>query len=586
MIQQDTLSKVLYIDVSAKKYWVEDRRDLFEKYYGGTGVGIQLLQEECPPGIDPLSPQNPIILVTGPLVGAFPLASKTVAMFKSPHTGDLGESHAGGRSSIALRLAGYGAVVIRNASEIPIWIAIHGNRVYFRDASTLWGMASSLTPAQVIREREEGMGYRSIMRIGPAGENLITYAAVTTETYRHFGRLGLGAVFGSKKLKAIVISGKQTLNVTDSKAYRKLYSQIYKEATSAEVMRKYHDIGTPVNVNTLNLLKALPTRNLQAAEFEKAHLLSGEHIAEHYLGRRVACAHCPVACIHLANLREKYKQSPYFYTTSFVGYDYEVIYALGTMLCIEDPNEFFILTEDVEKYCLDAMSTGVILSWATEMMEKKLITTKETDGVELQWGNVQAYREFLRNIVYPKNQFYRDLGKGVEYAAERYGGKEFALAYNKNEMPGYHTGPAAHLGYIIAARHSHLCNAGYSIDQNKLLDNHLEPEQVIDMLIEEEVYRQILSSMVVCFFARGIYSYQTISDALSVMGFDAPVEHLKNVGKDIHRAKFQFKVREGFSFDNIRLPARIFETSEPTGKLNREFMKRAINYAKRLITPE
>lgn len=290
MLEKDTLSRVLYIDVTNKKYWVEDRRDLFSEFFGGTGVGIKLLQEECPPEIDPFAPESPIILLTGPMVGAYPLASKTVAMFKSPHTGDLGESHAGGRSSVAIRLAGYGAVVIKGASDIPIYVSIQGNKVFFRDATTLWGMSSSLTPAKVIRERESGQGYRSILRIGPAGENLVSYASVTAETYRHFGRLGLGAVFGSKKLKALIISGKQSIEVADKKLYRQVYNTIYNGATSSEIMKKYHDIGTPVNVNTLNLMKALPTKNLQQSSFEKVETLTGEYIAENYLGRRVACA--------------------------------------------------------------------------------------------------------------------------------------------------------------------------------------------------------------------------------------------------------------------------------------------------------
>jgi len=583
MLEKDTLSRVLYIDVTNKKYWVEDRSDLFSHFFGGTGVGVKLLMEECPPGADPLSPENPIILLTGPMVGAYPLASKTVAMFKSPHTGDLGESHAGGRSSVAIRLAGYGAIVIRGASDMPIYVAIHGNKVFFRDATTLWGMSSSLTPAKVIREREPGMGYRSILRIGPAGENMLSFASVTAETYRHFGRMGLGAVFGSKKLKAIVISGKQTLEVADKKAYRQVYNSIFDGATSSEVMKKYHDIGTPVNVNTLNLLKALPTKNLQLASFDKVETLTGEHIAKNYLGRRVACAHCPVACIHLANLRESYKDSPYFFKTTSVGYDFEIIFALGTMLGIHDPNDMFILTEDVEKYCIDAMSSGVIMAWVTEMMEKKLISTKETAGLEVSWGDLETYRKLLKNIVKQINPFYKALGKGVIYASEQYGGKEFALAYNKNEMPGYHTGPAAHLGYLVGARHSHLCNAGYSIDQTKLMDNDLAPEKVIDMLIEEESYRQILSSMVVCFFARGIYNYDILTKGLNVLGFDADEAKLKQIGREIHAEKFKFKFREGFSFDKINIPTRIFETPDPTGKLTKEYMRKAIAYAKTIL---
>jgi len=581
----DTLSRVLYIDVQNKKFWVVVRKELFEKYIGGAGVAIKLLQEECPQGINPLSPENPIIFAVGPLVGAFPLASKTVAMFKSPLTGDLGESHAGGRSAVAIRLAGYGAIVIKNASDMPIYIAIHGNSVFFRDATTLWGMGSSLTAARVMRERETGTGYRSIMRIGRSGENMVSYASVTVETYRHFGRLGLGAVFGSKKLKGIIISGKQTLEVTNKKAYKTLYDQIYKEAVNSKVMQKYHDIGTPINIMNLNNLEALPTRNLQQTTFEYADKISGESIAENYLGKRIACAHCPTACVHLANLREQYSDSKYFYKTTYVGYDFELLYALGTMLGIEKPKDIFILCEKVERYCMDAMSTGVILAWATEMFEKKLISETETEGIAPKFNETEAYLIMIKKIVDGTNDFYRALAKGVVYASEIYGGKDFALANNKNEMPGYHTGPAAHLGFLIGARHSHLCNAGYSLDQTLLMNQDVSPETVIDKLIEEEGFRQILSSIVVCFFARGIYNLELVSKLLAVMNINFSAEDLKRIGKEIHFEKYKFKFREGFSFDKLTIPERLYETKEPTGRINKAYMMKALEYAKKVIIP-
>src|SRR5512136_216004 len=151
MLPDDVLRRVLYIDLTHRKSWVTERPDLFEANLGVVGVGIKLLEEECPPGIDPLGPGNPIILTVGPLVGLFPLASKTVAMFKSPHTGNLGESHAGGRTALALRLAGYGALVIRGASTSPVYLVIDGAHVYFRDASALWGMRSAYTIGSVLR---------------------------------------------------------------------------------------------------------------------------------------------------------------------------------------------------------------------------------------------------------------------------------------------------------------------------------------------------------------------------------------------------------------------------------------------------
>jgi adenylyltransferase/sulfurtransferase len=228
------------VNLSSRRYWVEEKQKLFEEYLGGTGVAIQLLKENCTKGADPYGPQNPIVFAVGPLNGVFPIASKTVAMFKSPLTGNLGESHAGGRSAVSIRMAGYGAIVIQGSSDIPVYLVVQEDEVKFRDASVLWGMGNSYSVGRVIREREPGAGIRTIMRIGRAGERLIPYASVITETYRHFGRLGLGAVFGSKKLKAILVSGNRTINVSDSREYRSIYNDIFTSQNAMHIAEPYN----------------------------------------------------------------------------------------------------------------------------------------------------------------------------------------------------------------------------------------------------------------------------------------------------------------------------------------------------------
>lgn len=583
MMPNDTLSKVLYIDLSKKKFETKDRRDLFEKYLGGTGVATQLLLEECPEGLDPLHPDAPIIFAVGPLTGVFPLASKTCAMFKSPHTGDLGESHAGGRSAIAIRMAGYGAIVIKGASEIPVYLTIQGGKVKFKNATTLWGMKDGSIPARVMRQNEKGEGLRAIFRIGTAGENLVTYSNVTTETYRHFGRLGLGAVFGSKKLKGMVISGKQMIEVNNKKEYRNLYDQIYKAATESPIMKKYHDVGTAINIKALNFIKALPVKNLQFSSSESIEQVSGESIAQHHLARRIACAHCPVACIHLAFLREPYDDDPYFYKTSPVCYDFELIYSLGTMVGIDEPTNLLKLIDIVEQVGVDAMSMGVILAWMTEMYERKMISLDDLDGTEIKWGDSDAYIEIVRKIVKPTTDFLKACSRGVDHAANQYGGKEFAMQFGKNEMAGYHTGPSGYLGFLLGARHSHLDNGGYSIDQKDLIKIDLTAQQVVDKLLEEEAIRQILSSVAVCFFARGIYDLKMVSEALKLLGYDLSDTRLAEIGKQIHLNKYTFKMREGFRFEKLDIPERIYETADPTGKITRKFIHEGINYAKSLI---
>lgn len=566
MVEDRLLGRVLYIDLNRRRFWVEDRAALFEKYLGGTGVAAQLLLEECKAKADPLGPENPIILAAGPLNGVFPMNSKLVAMFKSPHTGNLGESHAGGRAGTALRMAGYGALVIKGASETPIYLAIHGDKVHFRDASVLWGMGSTHTVGRIIREREPGSGVRTILRIGKAGERMVTYACVVTETFRHFGRLGLGAVFGSKKLKAVVISGKRSLPVRDPKAYRELYQELYELTAKSPALKKYHDLGTPMNVNPLNELGGLPTRNLKAARFEEAEKISGEAFAEHYLGRRVACAHCPVSCIHLAALREPYEHEPYFYKTTMISYDYELIYALGSMLGIGDPEGLLRLFDRIEVLGLDAISTGVALAWATEAQEEGLIPEGELQGLTLKWGDYHTYLRAIDLLVDQSTPFYEALARGVAYASSIYGGGEFALAFGGNEMPGYHTGPAAYAGYLTGARHSHLDGAGYSLDQ-KLLSRPEPPrgEEVGRRLYEEEAWRQVLSSLVVCFFGRGVYTPEVVARALQAVGIDQDVEGLQEMGQEVLRAKQRFKLREGFEPYTLKIPQRVLTTPSPYG---------------------
>jgi aldehyde:ferredoxin oxidoreductase len=557
MLPGDPLSRVLAIDLSTQRFDIAERHDLFEESLGGAGVAAHLLDEECPQGADPLGPDNPIVFAVGPLVGLFPLASKTVAMFKSPHTGNLGESHAGGRSATSIRLAGYGAIVIRGASPSPTYLVIDGDRVHFRDASALWGLQSSATVGRVLREREAGSGHRSILRIGPAGERKVSYAGVITETYRHFGRLGLGAVFGAKRLKAIVIVGRRSLPVADPVGYRRVYDALYEAATASPVMGKYHDLGTLMNVRPLNELGALPTRNLREARFDRAAAISGEALAKGFLGRRLACSHCPVACIHLAALRTPHPEEPYFYKTSMLGYDYELIYALGSMLGMGDPTSLLLLMDDVEAQGLDAISTGVSLAWATEARERGLVSQEDLDGVRLAWGDAVAYRDAVRRIVTQPTDLYRALARGVDATAAAYGGEDFALAFGGNEMAGYHTGPA-----------------GYAIDQKRLAIGAAPAvEGLVDEIVAEEEWRQVLASLVVCFFARGLYTPDVIRAALASAGIETSEERLRAIGAETLARKWAFKAREGFDPAALRLPQRIFETPSPSGTIDRSVVE-------------
>jgi aldehyde:ferredoxin oxidoreductase len=587
-MKAQAMNRVLYIDLTKKDIEIVEREDLFDEYLGGSGVAIKLLDEECKTGIDPLSASNPIIFAVGPLTALYPSASKTVAMFKSPLTGNLGESHCGGRSAMAIKLAGYGAMVIKGSSDLPVYLAIHGDAVHFRDASSIWGVEAQ-TVGRILREVEEGAGVRTIIRIGRAGEKLVRYACAVCETYRHFGRLGLGAVMGSKKLKAIVISADKSIEIPEEKRreYKKVYDEIHDVVVKTDAMEKYHDLGTSGKIYDLNKIGGMAYKNLESsrAPEEIARELSGENFAEKLLSRRVSCSHCPIGCVHLASLRELYEPGYYFKTTT-IPYDNEPIWATGFMLGMKRAEDCLRLIDIVDKIGMDVMSTGVLLAWATEAYEKGVITKEHTDGLELKWGDVQVYSEAINKIVQMPNEFYQNLAKGVEHASRVYGGQDYALAFGGNEMPEYHTGLACYLNNLMGARHSHLDSAGYDLDQ-KLMGKEFSLEEVVDALLKEEEWRQVLSSLVVCFFARKVYTPDRIIRALNALGIERwTVEQLDDLGRVIHRAKMDFKFREGFSLTKLRIPRRIFEVPTPHGFLKEEEMRKAIELYGRTIGGE
>lgn len=553
--------RVLFINLTDKKASVEKREDLY-KYLGGVGVATKLLDENVKPDLNPLNESQPIILAAGALTSLFPVMTKAVAMFKSPLTNELGESYAGGRLALAMFNTGYDAIVIVGKARAPLFISIGPNHVDFRDARTMWGMCSNET-GRIIREIEPEEGKRSIIRIGPAGENLVKYACVNVDTYRHFGRLGLGALFGSKNLKAVSIVGSRDTKIKDFKKYFKTYKDIYKKVTDTELMSKYHDIGTSINVAVLNGTGGLPTKNMTQNTFDHGEEISGEAFAEKHLVRKMACAGCPLGCIHIGQIRREFDRG-HEYEAVNVSYDHELIFALGSFLGTKTAAEVLELIEEAEIFGMDIMSAGVCLGWATEALVKNLITEEDTI-VPLSFGDTLNYKKAVRYIAEGVNSFYKDLGEGVEHASDVYGGKEFAMALGKNEMTGYHTGYGAIVGQAVGARHSHLCNAGYSMDQTM---KKFDGEKLVDYLYDEEKERCMLNSLCICLFARKVYDRDTILSALHSVNIDMSNEDLTALGEEIYRLKMKIKRNMGFRFEDLKFPKRFFQTPSLSGQLD------------------
>jgi len=260
-----------------------------------------------------------------------------------------------------------------------------------------------------------------------------------------------------------------------------------------------------------------------------------------------------------------------------VCYDYEPIYSLGAMIGVSSTEGLLKLFDETEALGLDAISAGVTLAWATEALQKSLISDNETAGLKLQWGDHETYLKALRHITDQPNDFYRALAKGVEHVSSVYGGADFALALGGNEMAGYHTGPSAYAGCLTGARHSHLDSPGYGLDQ-KFQASGGKPtaDAIAEALLSEESWRQVLSSLVICYFGREIYTLDTVLRALKLVGYTFAPDDLLELGREVLKAKYAFKTREGFDFTKLRIPRRILEIATPLGRISEGLILEAI----------
>jgi aldehyde:ferredoxin oxidoreductase len=568
MMLHDDVIRIVRVDLSTGKTRVEERADLFQDYLGGTGVAMRLLDDLVHDDRDPMDPAQPVVMAIGPLTTIFPVVTKAVATFRSPLTGEYGESHAGGQFASALRYAGYDALILTGAAPRLVYLVIDGENVELRPADALVGM-DVIETGRVIRDRIEGDGHRSIIRIGPAGEvrpgrKTIRYANVNVDTFRHFGRLGLGAVLGSKNLKAIAVIGHQYLDLPqDSRAYKKVYADVYDRVLHTDAMKKYHELGTSANVLPLNELGALPTYNVRQGYFGEADQIGGEAFAENELATKRACTGCQIGCIHVALYRRPFAPG-WEYESTLVAYDHELIYAVGSLLGVGDRQDVLRLIEDIDKAGMDTISCGTALAWATEAMECGLLEPAQFDGIDLRWGDAERYAQGVAAIVRGESEVGHWLGQGEVQAARHFRGAEYVAAVGGQGIAGYWTGYAHVLGHLLGARHSHLDNAGYAIDQK------LEPytdEAIVDRIIAAEAERIVQTSTAICLFARGVYDLETISQALDSVGIQRSAEQLQAMGERIYWERVRLRERLGFRARLEAVPQRFFETPTPRGRL-------------------
>ncbi|MHC1744583.1 MAG: aldehyde ferredoxin oxidoreductase N-terminal domain-containing protein [Syntrophobacteraceae bacterium] len=556
--------RVLSVDLGSGRGTIEtvDGRDTAA---GGSGLAALLFDKYGLPDKPWDDPDQPLIFAIGPLTGIFPLMSKTVCAFKSPYHDQYAESHAGGRSALSLRFADYDALVIRGKARTPSCLSLGSRHLDLKDVHFLWGMDLFKT-GKMLRRMYKGAGHRSIWRIGPAGENRSAMACINVDTYRHFGRLGCGAVMGAKNLKGIVVLGDGTFPLPEGKAYPKLFAEVYRKMTDTDMMEKYHNYGTPINMAVLNGIHALPIRNLQKTSDPQIEGITGETFARDTLLRNAACAGCPVGCIHLGFVRERFMgENRYLYRQ--VSYDHEPIFACGAMLHVTNAFAVLALLDTVEREGLDVMSTGVALAWATEALDKGIVSTKETI-VPLAFGDEKTYREAVHHLGSASNDFYRLLGQGTMQAARHYGGEDFACVLGQ-EMGGYATGEVFFVSQALGFRHSHLDAGGYSYDQK---GKEPDVDGAVQFLLQDERARVLLTSMVSCLFARGVYGEQVLADCLRSVGYTALADSTDAVAGHVQKLRWRTRLKTGFDPRAVSIPKRFFEIETWRGRINEDYL--------------
>ncbi len=559
-------SRVLHYDAGTGKAKVLEF-GLRAEHLGGSGLAAALYASMNLCALPHDAPEQPIIFTVGPLTGLYPLMSKAVCGFRSPYTGQWTESHAGGRFALALHFAGYDALMITGEAKRLSCLVLGAHKVETHDVSFLRGADVFATGKHMRRLGKNAAGHRSSLRIGPAGEAGVAFACINVDSFRHFGRLGSGAVLGRKNLKGILVSGDGASHLPPTKAYPKLLKEIHQSVVNTPLMRKYHDLGTAENLAPLNELHALPWRNLQATHDPAVTSISGETVADNLLLRQSACAGCPVGCIHIALLREHFGTDHDFLYHQ-VPYDYEPLFALGTMLGVTDPHAALLLMDATEKTGLDCMSAGVALAWATEAFEKKLISENETI-VPLAFGEATNYLTALGLLASRTNDFYTALGKGALQAAQKYGGADFACVLGQ-EMAGYATGEVFFTSQAFGFRHSHLDSGGYSFDQTS---KEKDPRKAVDFLIQDEGDRVLLTSMVACLFARKVYTTERVQECLSACGLDDIAVALPTAAHTAQALRRKLQLDTGFIPENLVIPKRYTEITTWKGPMDITYLE-------------
>jgi len=500
---------------------------LLRQFIGGSALGAKLYFDGYPLTADPLAPENPLFVMTGPMVGSgFPGTSRFAVCAKSPLTGIWGESACGGTFGPELKKAGYDGIVITGLAEKPVSLFIVEGEARLLDAADLWGRDTYET-TDLLKKGDPGL---KVLAIGPAGENLVRFAAIGNDKGHFVGRTGLGAVMGSKRLKAICVRGSGKLEKADETRYREIHKAALLEIKESALAGSLRAMGSDANMDIGMINGDVPVKNWSVGEdFDLSAALSGPTLSETYLTRAHACTHCPVACKRVVRVPD----GPYR-TEEGPGPEYETCGTFGTMIMNRDLAGVIKANELCNRYGMDTISCGSAIAWAMELFEKGVLTAKDTDGLDLTWGNMAAVLELLP-LIARREGFGGLLAEGSLAAARKVGGDAVdAVVHVKGlDLPmhdprGFH---GMGLAYMMSNRGAcHLQHAVLATEQGMASWPQLFPmkddyrgttsEGKAELVFHSENYGILGNSLSICHYLTDCLKPETIRDAFNaITGF-------------------------------------------------------------------
>jgi aldehyde:ferredoxin oxidoreductase len=548
--------RILTVDLTERTTRVEEpTEEYYRKYLGGWGFVACELLKRAPVGIDPLAPENPLVFATGVASGTpIPGSGRSAVGGKSPLTGAFGEADVGGFWSAELKRAGFDAIVVTGASETPVYLWIQDGDAEIRDAADLWGKETAEVQAAIRTElRDDKI---RVIQCGIAGENLVRFACVISDVNRAAGRTGLGAVMGSKKLRAIAVRGTGAVEIADPDGAKKIVDYV---VGLRERWAGFHENGTGGGIVGMNEVGRLPTHNFRAGTFEGAAKIAGTTMTEKYLVGTDTCHACPIACKRVAKVEGEYTVDPVY-----GGPEYESLASLGSICGVDNLEAVIYANQLCNAYGLDTISTGVTIGWAMECFERGLLTAEDTGGLELEFGDHEAMTQLVEQIARRKGfgdllaegslRAARKVGRGTEQYAVQAKGQEFPMHDPRWQFGlgvGYATSPtgADHMhnfhdsGLESEAGAAQVKGYGFFIEP---MERTTLPATKPAMAATSIRYQVMKNCVGVCMFLP--YRVPHFRDAVaSVTGWDVTDFELIRAGERALAMARLFNAREGFT---------------------------------------